>query len=78
MKSHSLVKLLLKLGANPDKMHSEMACAPLHLAASNEFLGIVNALIDAKANVDCEDPRGTKFLCLITTLRLHSIVDGRN
>lgn len=52
------MKLLLKLGANPNKAHSEMQCAPLHLAASNEFMAIIDALVEAKANVDCEDPRG--------------------
>lgn len=56
------MKLLLKLGADPNKCHSEMKCTALHLAASNEFMGIIDALIEAKANVDCEDPRGKQLL----------------
>eukprot|EP01127_Copromyxa_protea_P000512 TRINITY_DN10430_c0_g1_i1.p1 TRINITY_DN10430_c0_g1~~TRINITY_DN10430_c0_g1_i1.p1 ORF type:complete len:425 (-),score=115.51 TRINITY_DN10430_c0_g1_i1:36-1310(-) len=63
----STVKLLLKLGADPDKPHTEMLCTALHLAASNEFMDIISALIDAGANLDPEDPRGYTPLLMAGT-----------
>jgi ankyrin repeat protein len=42
--------------------HIELNCTPLHLAASNEFMGIIDALLEAGAKVDCVDPRGRQKL----------------
>jgi len=54
----STTHLLIKFGANVDAQHTSMKCTALHLAASNEFLDIVDILAKAGCKVDCEDPRG--------------------
>eukprot|EP01126_Amoeba_proteus_P041441 TRINITY_DN445_c0_g2_i12.p1 TRINITY_DN445_c0_g2~~TRINITY_DN445_c0_g2_i12.p1 ORF type:complete len:425 (-),score=78.84 TRINITY_DN445_c0_g2_i12:135-1409(-) len=63
----SSVKLLLKLGADPQLAPNQVKCTALHLAASNEFLDIIDALLDAGAEVDCEDPRGYTPLLMAGT-----------
>eukprot|EP01128_Nolandella_sp_AFSM9_P006189 TRINITY_DN3123_c0_g1_i1.p1 TRINITY_DN3123_c0_g1~~TRINITY_DN3123_c0_g1_i1.p1 ORF type:complete len:439 (+),score=106.61 TRINITY_DN3123_c0_g1_i1:27-1319(+) len=63
----STTKLLLELGANPNIEHPEMHAFPLHLAASNDFLDIVDLLIEYKANLDCEDSRGYTPLLMAAT-----------
>jgi len=54
----STTKLLISLGADVNAQHESMKCTALHLAASNEFLDIVEILLKNNAKIDCEDPRG--------------------
>lgn len=44
--------------ADSNIIQKETQATALHLAASNNFLDIVDALIAKGAEVDCEDPRG--------------------
>eukprot|EP01124_Arcella_intermedia_P031653 TRINITY_DN7205_c0_g1_i1.p1 TRINITY_DN7205_c0_g1~~TRINITY_DN7205_c0_g1_i1.p1 ORF type:complete len:425 (+),score=96.34 TRINITY_DN7205_c0_g1_i1:65-1339(+) len=48
------VSLLLSLGADPNVCQEEKQAYPLHLAASNNFLDVVELLINAKGEVDCK------------------------
>ena len=57
--------LLLELGADPNQAHTGLSCTALHLAASNEFLGIIDLLLKYGANPDCEDPRGFTLYCTV-------------
>jgi len=57
------VKLLIDLGADVNIVQEKMKCYPLHLAASNNFLDVVDLLLNNNAIVDCKDPRGRS--CLI-------------
>eukprot|EP01123_Difflugia_compressa_P014425 TRINITY_DN744_c1_g3_i1.p1 TRINITY_DN744_c1_g3~~TRINITY_DN744_c1_g3_i1.p1 ORF type:complete len:400 (-),score=78.31 TRINITY_DN744_c1_g3_i1:233-1252(-) len=52
------VKLLIELGANVNLVQEKHKCYPLHLAASNNFLDIVDLLIKNGAVIDCPDHRG--------------------
>jgi ankyrin repeat protein len=54
----STCNLLIAYGADANACHKEQKCTALHLAASNEYYDIIQLLIDAGANLDCEDPRG--------------------
>jgi len=64
---NSTVTLLMSMHANPDIQHPQMNCTALHLAASNEFADIVDALLKSGANVDCQDPRGYTPLLMAGT-----------
>lgn len=61
------VKLLIELGADVRIAQKETQATALHLAASNNFLDIVELLIKADAVVDCEDPRGYTPLLMAGT-----------
>jgi len=52
------VKLLIELEADVNIVQEKMKCYPLHLAASNNFLDVVDLLLNRRAIVDCKDPRG--------------------
>jgi len=63
----STTHLLIKYGADVDATHTKMQCTALHLAASNEFLDIVEILCQAGCKVDCEDPRGYTPMLMAAT-----------
>jgi len=54
----STCKLLIGYGADVNARHTGQKCTALHLAASNEYHDIIRLLLEAGADVDCEDPRG--------------------
>ena len=70
-----MVELLLSLGADPNITHEEMKCNPIHLAASNNYLSIVELLCEHGAVVDCEDPRGYTPLIMAASEGYHKMIN---